>query len=243
MPLFLIGILGGTLLAAALKAIFDIGGNITQNQYNAPKATLKRLRKAGLPLSYMYKGNVAQQSQSPQLSIEPTLGTLPKLQGSKLQVDTQEQLNETQAKDFMSGIWHTDPETGELFETTNRVEQERAKSFINNYESELKKIELDVERDAFGKNIPQDMKKAALEKAQNQVKNLLAQAGLMEQLKKIRGFEEKMNDSLTKNLDSLPQWISALLKIILLARFHYMQQEVLRLQELRQLKFLLQEGH
>jgi len=88
MPVFLIGILGGTLLAAALKAIFDIGGTITQNQYNSPRAMKQRLRKAGLPLAYMYKGNVSEQSQSPQLSIEPTLGTLPKKQGAKILADT-----------------------------------------------------------------------------------------------------------------------------------------------------------
>jgi len=90
MPIILIGILGGTLIAAALKALFDIGGTVTQNQFNAPKAQLKRLRKAGLPLSYMYRGNVATQSESPKLSIEPTLGTLPKKQGAKLDVDTYE---------------------------------------------------------------------------------------------------------------------------------------------------------
>jgi len=217
MPLFLIGILGGTLLAAALKALFDIGGTVTQNQYNAPKAQLKRLRKAGLPLSYMYKGSVSEQSQSPQLSIEPTLGTYPKRQGQKLAVDIVEQQSDTQAKDWMSGIWRPDPKTGELFETTNRIEQQRAATFIKDYESQLKKIELDVEKDAFAKGIPQGMKQEALNKAKQQIQNLLEQAGLMEQLKKIRGFEELLNDSLTKDLDNLPDWISSLLKVILIA--------------------------
>jgi len=217
MPIFLIGILGGTLLAAALKALFDIGGTVTQNQYNAPKAQLKRLRKAGLPLSYMYKGNINQQSQSPQLSIEPTLGTLPKLQGAKLGADTYEQMADSQAKDMMSGIEHIDPKTGIAWESSNRIEQQRAASFIKNYESELKKIELDVEQKAFAEGIPLNMKREALNKAKQQVQNLLEQAGLMEQLKKIRGFEEILNDSLTKDLDSLPDWISSLLKVILIA--------------------------
>lgn len=217
MPIILIGILGGTLIASALQALFGIGSTMAANAYNAPKGQLRRLRKAGLPLSYMYRGNVATQSQVPQLSIDPTLGTLAKKQGQKLDVDIAEQQADTQAKDFMSGIIHTDPMTGQKFETTNRVEQQRAASFIKNYESELKSLELQVERDAFAKGIPQAMKQEALNKAKNQVANLLAQAGLMDQLKKIRGFEETLNEALTKDLESLPDWISSLLKIILIA--------------------------
>lgn len=214
MPL---GILGGTLIATALKALFDIGGTITQNKYNTPKAMKRRLQAAGLPLAYMYRGNVSAQSEAPKLSIDPTLGTLARKQGYKLDTDRREQEADTQAKDLFSGIEHTDPKTGITTESTNRIEQQRAQSFIKNYETELKKIELDVEKDAFSKNIPQDMKKAALIKAQQQVTNLLEQAGLMAQLKKIRGFEETMLTSLTENLNNLPDWISSLLKIILIA--------------------------
>jgi len=217
MPIFLIGILGGTLLAAALKALFDIGGIATQNQYNAPKAQLKRLRKAGLPLSYMYKGNVSEQSQSPQLSIEPTLGTLPKKQGRKLTIDANEQQYETDAQNALDPTLITDSRSGEKGYNTYRQNRVAAESFIKQYERDLKKIELDVENNAFAKGIPQAQKQAALEKAQQQVKNLLEQAGLMEQLKKIRGFEELLNESLTKDLDSLPDWISSLLKVILIA--------------------------
>jgi len=214
MPL---GILGGTLLATALKALFDIGGTVTQNQYNAPKAQLKRLRKAGLPLSYMYRGNVSEQSQSPQLSIEPTLGTLPKKQGRKIVADTFEQEAETAAQNELDPTLITDSRTGQKGYNTYRQNRVAAETFIKQYERDLKKIELDIEKDAFAKGIPIAQKQAALEKAQQQVKNLLVQAGLMEQLKKIRGFEEKMNEELTQNLDSLPDWISSLLKIILIA--------------------------
>jgi len=212
-----IGILGGTLLAAALKALFDIGGTVTQNQYNAPKAQLKRLRKAGLPLSYMYKGNVATQSESPTLSIEPTLGTLPKKQGRKLQVDADEQQYQTNALNALDPTLITDERTGEKGYNTYRQNQVAAESFIKQYERDLKKIELDVEKDAFAEGIPLNQKREALNKAKQQIQNLLAQAGLMDQLKKIRGFEELMNDSLTKDLDNLPDWISSLLKIILIA--------------------------
>lgn len=217
MPILLIGILGGTLIASALQTLFGIGATAAANKYNSPASQLKRLRKAGLPLAYMYQGKVATQSNVPQLSIDPTLGTLAKKQGSKLDVDTAEQAADSQAKDMMSGIEHVDPKTGVPWETTNRVEQQRAMSFVKNYEQELKKIELDVENQAFAEGIPQEQKRQALEKAKNQVQNLMKQAGLMQQLHNIRDFEEKLNSELTEDLDNLPDWVSALLKIILIA--------------------------
>jgi len=83
MPL---GVLGGTLLATALKAIFDIGSTVAQNKYNSPRAMRNRLKQAGLPLAYMYRGNVATQNSAPQLSIDPNLGTVEteKVKASKL---------------------------------------------------------------------------------------------------------------------------------------------------------------
>ena len=212
MPLVLIGVIGGTLLATALKALFDIGSTVAQNKYNSPRAMRNRLKQAGLPLAYMYRGNVATQNTAPQLSIDPNLGTVDteKVKYSKL---LREDLGkDIQVKDMMSGIKQDDGT-----ELNNRATQMRAKSFLAQYETELKKIELDVERTAFREGIPLEMKRQALQKALQQVKNLLAQAGLMDQLKKIRGFEEKMNESLTQDLDDLPDWISSLLKIILIA--------------------------
>jgi len=102
-------------------------------------------------------------------------------------------------------------------ELNNRAVQQRAKSFVDHYEAQLKKIEYEVEKGAFKEGTTQEMKRQALEKAKQQIKNLLAQAGLMEQLKQIRGFEEMMNKSLTEDLESMPDWIASLLKIILIA--------------------------
>jgi len=53
-----IGVIGGTLIAAAISALFSIGSTVAQNKYNTPRSMRNRLRKAGLPLAYMYQGNV-----------------------------------------------------------------------------------------------------------------------------------------------------------------------------------------
>jgi len=221
MPL---GILGGTLLASALKALFDVGGTLTQNQYNSPKAQLKRLRQAGLPLSYMYQGKVNQQSDSPKLSIDPTLGTLPKLQGDKLTSETTAQNIENQVKQGELDVLKKVTTTPDGFTGTNQeinMLSERntkyAEMFIKQHEQRLKEIEKFVEENAFTEGIQIDQKRQALKKAVQMVKNLLAQEGLMGQLQSIRGLEEKLNQSLTEDLDSMPEWISALLKVILVA--------------------------
>jgi len=209
-----LSVLGGTLLATALKALFDIGSASAANQYNSPKSQLKRLRKAGLPLAYMYQGKVNQQSAVPQLSIDPTLGTLPAIQAKKLKEDTQytDTLQENLAKEIQVGDLIPEGET-----ESNRAIKATAEAFLKRHEADIKKIELDVEKGAFAEGTPQEMKRQALIKAKQQVENLLTQAGLMDQLKKIRGFEEYLNTSLTQDLKDMPQWIAALLKIILIA--------------------------
>jgi len=214
-----LGIIGGTLLASALQAIFGIGSTMAQNAFNSPKAQKRRLREAGLPLSYMYRGNVATQSQSPSLSIDPHLGTLAAVEGRKKTYETQDLGEDIQAKGMMSGIKEEDGTEWNVRNTLLRSEARKkdAEAFISKYESDLKKIERDVEQKAFSEGTTQEMKRQALEKAKQQIKNLLAQEGLMAQLSKIRGFEEKLNQSLTENLDSMPDWISAVLKMILIA--------------------------
>jgi len=219
MPL---GILGGTLIASALKGLFDVGSTIASNRYNRPQAQIRRLRKAGLPLSYMYEGKVATQSDTPELSIDPNLGTLAQTQGKKLEADTTGQEIQNQ-KDQNELDWF-EKLSGDGSGTTNQEQKlefelatKEAESFIKKHEQELKQIELWVENNAFEEGITMEMKREALKKAAQMVKNLIAQAGLMDQLKDIRAFEEKLNSSLTKDLESLPDWISSLLKIILIA--------------------------
>jgi len=225
MPVFLIGILGGTLLASALQAIFGIGSTMAQNKYNSPEAMKRRVAKAGLPLAYMYQGKVATQQQAPQLSIDPHLGTLAEKQGSKLAADTLGKGIENKVAqgelDWLQKLSSLRPGGKVQTNQEHLLGIDRAtkyaQKFITQYDQKLKKIELQVEQDAFGEGIQLNQKREALNKASQQVQNLLEQAGLMDQLKKIRGFEEKMNESLTENLDSMPDWISALLKIILIA--------------------------
>jgi len=226
MPVILIGILGGTLLASALQALFGIGNTMAANSYNSPLAQKRRLQKAGLPLSYMYQGKVATQSNVPQLSIDPHLGTAAKLQGEshkasarKVNAEASNIEAENQIKDLMSGVIQSDGSEYNNRGTQMIAERDQkvAEAFLKTYEKDLKKIELDVENQAFAEGIPLETKKAVLNKALQQIKNLLAQAGLMEQLKNIRGFEEKMNQELTEDLDDMPDWISALLKIVLIA--------------------------
>lgn len=219
MAIILIGILGGTLIASALQALFGIGATAAANKYNSPVSQLRRLRKAGLPLAYMYQGKVNQQSDIPKLSIDPHLGTLAKLQGEESKeraslIDTQQEDlgKDIQVKDLSSGIKLPDGT-----ELSNRAVLKNAEAFIKNNEAQLKKIELDVERAAFDEGISVSMKRQALEKAKQQVENLLVQAGLMEQLKKIRGFEEMLNTALTEDIKSMPDWIEGLLKVIMLA--------------------------
>lgn len=223
MPLLLIGILGGTLLSSAIKALFNIGSTITQNQYNSPQAQIRRLRKAGLPLSYMYQGKVATQSETPKLELEPTLGTLPKLQGEKLQADTSGKLIENS---IQSGIdaWNkkSSPEPGITNQEYNLDSDQgtkNAESFIKKHEEELKQIEVWLENNAYAEGIQMDQRREALKKAAQQVKNLIAQEGLMNQLQKIRGYEELLNVKTMESLDSLPKWAENI-ATLLLKLFH-----------------------
>jgi len=64
----------GAIIAAAMSGAFSSAGTIMQNKYNSPASQRRRLRKAGLPLAYMYEGKVNQQSDVPKMSLDPTLG-------------------------------------------------------------------------------------------------------------------------------------------------------------------------
>lgn len=216
-----IGILGGTLIASGLKALFDIFATKGANRYNSPKAQLERLREAGLPLSYMYGGRVNQQSSVPQLSISPTLGQLEKLQGAKLAEDAQ--LTDTQQEDLAKDIQAKDLiQPGETLNNRalkfqSEANRAKAESFIKQHEQEIKNIEMKVEQIAFKKGIPQAIREQELKKIKQQVVNLLDQAGLMKQLYRIRGLDELLNNALVNDIRSMPQWLDGLLKIILIA--------------------------
>lgn len=221
MPLILIGVIGGTLLATALKGLFDTGSTLFQNKYNSPVAMLRRVRRAGLPMSYMYQGKVAQQTQSPQLSIDSHFGTLARDQSEKLKSDTAGR--DIQNKVDQGNLDWLNQESSEPGKTNQQynLDSEQAKlnaeAFIKKHEEEIKQIEVWVENNAFAKGIQFDLKQKNLEIAGQKLKNLLLQAGLMNQLKQIRAFDAKLNSELTKDLDSMPEWISSALKLLLIA--------------------------
>jgi len=214
-----LGVIGGTLISSAIQALFGIGATVLQNKYNSPLSQVKRLRKAGLPLAYMYRGNVANQSEVPRLSIDPSLGTAQKIASRYTATQQEDLAADIQVKDMRSGIKQDDGSELSVRGTQKMAETriKEAESFIKKHEESIKEIEAYVEADAFAKNIPQEMKMQALVKAKQQIENLLAQEGLMEQLKKIRGLEEIMNNALTKDIDNLPQWLQGFARVLMMA--------------------------
>lgn len=227
--MFLILPIIGSLAAAALKGIFDIGSTIFQNQYNSPQAQLRRLRKAGLPLSYMYQGRVNQQSDSPKLSIDPTLGS-----AQTISLHQQDQVNQAQIKKIGSEIVSKDIENkikkGELDwlssiispdGTTNQVdllEINKAKTlserFIAQHTEDLKQIEYWVQNDLFGKNVQSDTAQETLKKIRQSIINMASQNDLMVQLHGIRGIEETVNNMINDKLETGSDWQIALYSLM-----------------------------
>lgn len=218
----------GALAASGLKAIFDSVSTVFQNKYNSPVSQLRRLRKAGLPLSYMYQGRVNQQSDSPKLSIDPSLGV-----AQKIQLHQQDEVNKAQISRIGEEIERIKAETsGQKLENVKnageqawrdetklykqgdkyvyRTNQERqldiklatdkANKWIAIHNSELKGIALQIAQATKLTDIA--AKKAMFRKIGQQIKNLVAQEDLMIQLHGIRGIDETVNETLTRLLDS-----------------------------------------
>jgi len=167
MPLFLIGILGGTLLASALKALFDVGATLTQNQYNSPKAQLKRLRQAGLPLSYMYQGKVNQQSDTPKLQLEPTLGTLQKIQGEKIAAETTGQTIQNQTEQATQNFLRKKNKDGiSNLEVNLRNERDikKAELFLKQNQGRLIEIDKIVQDTLLSEGVQAEEKRQGLQK-------------------------------------------------------------------------------
>jgi len=120
-------------------------------------------------------------------------------------------------KNWLKGQSPEEGKTNLEYDKDSDQGKKYAESFILKHEQELKQIELYVENNAFAEGIQLNQKREALKKAAQMVQNLIAQEGLMGQLQKIRGLEETLNKSLTEDLENLPDWISAVLKLILIA--------------------------
>lgn len=234
MPL---GPVGLSLLISAINGLFGIGSTVAQNAYNSPLAQRRRLRKAGLPLSYMYRGNVNQQSQAPQLSIDPQIGFKQKELANQTALTTsQVDKNEADTKkldisnDIQDGIrkWLLNSgknrnssigPSGTNQEINLEIEQaaKLAESFIKRHDQQLKNIQRIVENTLLSEGVQAETRRQGLSKIKQQTLNMMKQAGLMDQLGDIREFEAFLNETVTENIRSLPQWAQALTAIILKA--------------------------
>lgn len=234
------GPIGVSLLISAINGLFGLGSTIASNAYNSPVAQLRRLRKAGLPLSYMYRGNVNQQSQVPQLSIDPQIGfkqkelenqtKLVKSQSNKLDADTKaiDIQNEIAAgiRDWLTRKGKTggkygrfEGETSTNQEINLNIEQDAkiAETFIKEHNQQLKNIQRIVENTLLSEGVQPEERRQGLERIKQQIKNMVAQAGLMKQLSDVRDFEAFLNSTVTDNIRSLPKWGQVLIATILKA--------------------------
>jgi len=226
----------GALLASGLSAIFGSAQTIFANKYNSPVSQLRRLRKAGLPLSYMYQGRVNQQSDVPKLSIDPTLGVTQKIQleqqkpvqeaqVSNLQAETAGKVlanKEEQAKqdwrnkqnsidiDYAgkNKLYGTNRELGLEIE----LAEANSKRFIQRQEAKLKEIAKNI--GVYLEETNKELGKQQLAKIKQQIKNMLSQDKLMGQLHNIRTIEETINKTVGDGLSSMPQWLQAVYFII-----------------------------
>jgi len=208
-----LGPIGGSLLSAALQAIFGIGSTVAANKYNSPRAMRNRLKKAGLPLAYMYQGKVMGQSEVPKLSIDPTLGTA---QQRRLEQDAPLLEQQTELTKEKSKRAYEDNQIWDMQGFGNKtyrehylhdiVDEKKAARFIKQHEQRLKELSRIVENVLFSEGVPQELRRQELKKVQQQLINMGKQAGLMDQMKKIRGLDEWMSTRL-QDMKSMPEWV------------------------------------
>jgi len=221
----------GALLASGLSAIFGSAQTIFANKYNSPVSQLRRLRKAGLPLSYMYQGRVNQQSDVPKLSIDPTLGVTQKIQLEQQKPVQEAQVSNLQAETAGKKLANIEEEKqqawrdkeitvaidnkGRKMTGTNRevmlsLERERknADRFIANNEGGLREIALDIA--SYLKETNKAIKEQELVKIKQQIANLMSQDKLLSQLHDIRSIEAAVNETIGGALEGAPAWMKAI---------------------------------
>lgn len=222
--------IAGSLIASALQAIFGIGATVAQNQYNTPKAQRDRLRKAGLPLAYMYQGKVMGQSEVPKLSIDPTLGAaqqntynlekpVKEQQAKSLKLENEIKDLDNQYFQQFGGMHPADDTHPFPYQQKNRWDllesqqkEASAAAWLKTNEAEIKDLTLKVEKVLFDENVPQDLRRKELEKIKQQLINMGKQAELMGQLKNIRAWEENISKNL-ENIEDLPGWIQFMVSL------------------------------
>lgn len=214
------GPIAGALIAAAISAVFSIGATATQNKYNSPRAQRNRLRKAGLPLAYMYQGKVMGQSESPRLSIDPTLGTTQqrKLEQDQplvdanvknVEADTYIKDQEGTLKNIDLQYWMEQGKPNKYgVSVPNRttylkslMAEKQTANFIRRQEGRIREIIKLAENELWAEGVQPEMKRQALAKIRQQIVNMVAQAGLMDQLKRIRGWEELIQSNFTESME------------------------------------------
>lgn len=210
----------GSLIASALSTLFGIGSTVTQNKYNSPRAQRDRLKKAGLPLAYMYQGKVMGQSETPKLSIDPTLGVTQqrKLEQDQPLVDAnvENTKSDTYIKDQEGNLKNIDlqfwMEQGKPnkqgISVPNRTSylkslmaEKQTANFIRKQEGRIKEIIKMAENELWAEGVQPETKRQVLGKLKQQISNMVKQSELMQQLHNIRGWEELINKNFTENME------------------------------------------
>jgi len=222
----------GALISAGISGIFGMSNQAFANKYNTPKSQLKRLRKAGLPLSYMYQGKVNQQSSVPSLSIDPDLGTVESFKASQ-QLKTDQAMLDNMAiqkeilgyeRDLKKGErdWNLEdsqidslnnfllgPITNQESRLNIRHQMELSGQFIKEHEQKLKVIFSGVEQTLFDEGVTLEQRRKELERIKAQIKVLASQDKLMGQLNSIRQMEQKINEAISMSIDTMPDFVKA----------------------------------
>jgi len=221
-------VVGASLIASAIGALFSTGATIAQNQYNSPRSQLKRLRKAGLPLAFMHQGRVNQQTEAPRISIDPTLGLAQQKnleQSAPVQAGQAAKLEEDvralKAQNDWMDKYIEAKKGGRKFSGTNRefmLSAERSMAltdiFIKEHEEKMKGIFANIEQTLFNDGVQVEAKKQEVAKIAQQITNMAQQLGLMKQLVDIRGFQAKVEDMLLKSMESLPEFMQSVFAIM-----------------------------
>lgn len=224
----------GAVLASAISAAFSIAATTTQNKYNSPRAQRNRLRKAGLPLAYMYQGKVMGQSESPRLSIDPTLGST---QQSKLQqdqplvdaniknIDADTYIKDTEGtlKNIDLQYWMEQGKPNKYgISVPNRttylkalVAEKQTANFIRKQEGRIKEILKFTEDQLWGEGVQPEARRQALVKIRQQIGNMIKQSELMDQLKDIRSLEQLINENFSSNLSNKSDFIQGLVALLM----------------------------
>lgn len=218
-----------SIIAAAASGIFGTGQTIAANKYNSPRSQLRRLRKAGLPLAFMYQGRVNQQSDVPKLSIDPDLGSVEKeqlgIQRGQLsetqRMNTQEienlkeqlekyQMENEEAAGRLKWLKETYPDyqnTGKPERTNQELLLDMDKSikdsedWYKRNQARISEIIAVTEEDFHEENGQLKLKQESLNKIVNQVALLASQDRLLGQLYNIRELEEILTKALSDNME------------------------------------------